>query len=175
MHFCPNLWAPKNTSWLVIHPEIAPGEGRLTSEFFTVGLLKKKVYLGGMSILSILLSLEPGCQRRHHVSRDSLPPMCVSLSQTDNPLSNFILLRKDIILQVLLDLRDPCIETNLRRLTLCTEDRGRTHNEYDRWCPPTGGTSGFVSAGCPRHPVWLTGLLGEACKPPVPLQAQTHM
>jgi hypothetical protein len=39
------------------------GQARLTSEFFTVGLTKKKVYLSGMSILSIILSIEPGCHR----------------------------------------------------------------------------------------------------------------
>jgi hypothetical protein len=33
----------------------------LTSEFFSVGLPEKKVYLDGMNILSILLSLKPGC------------------------------------------------------------------------------------------------------------------
>jgi hypothetical protein len=33
----------------------------LNSKFFSVRLSKKKVYLGGMSILSILLSLESGC------------------------------------------------------------------------------------------------------------------
>jgi hypothetical protein len=48
---------------LVTHPKIAPGQARLTSKFFAGGLQKKKVYLGGMSILSILLSLEPGCHR----------------------------------------------------------------------------------------------------------------
>jgi hypothetical protein len=30
-------------------------------ELFTIGLPKKNVYLDGMSILSILLGLEPGC------------------------------------------------------------------------------------------------------------------
>jgi hypothetical protein len=49
------------TSRLVTHPEIALNQARLTSEFIAVELSEKKVYLGGMSILSILLSLEPGC------------------------------------------------------------------------------------------------------------------
>jgi hypothetical protein len=49
------------TSQLVTHPEIAPGQACLTLEFFAGGLLEKKVYLDVMSILSILLSLEPGC------------------------------------------------------------------------------------------------------------------
>jgi hypothetical protein len=45
------------------HPKIAPGQARLTPEFFAAELPEKKVYLGGMSILSILLSLELGCHR----------------------------------------------------------------------------------------------------------------
>jgi hypothetical protein len=61
VHFCPHLCTPEKTSRSVIHPEIASGQARLTPEFFARGLLKKKVYLGGMSILSILLSLELGC------------------------------------------------------------------------------------------------------------------
>jgi hypothetical protein len=35
----------------------------LNPEFFSVGLLEKKIYLDGMSILSIILSLEPGYHR----------------------------------------------------------------------------------------------------------------
>jgi hypothetical protein len=42
----------------VTHTKIAPSQARLTPEFFSVGLPKKKVYLDGMSIPSILLSLE---------------------------------------------------------------------------------------------------------------------
>jgi hypothetical protein len=37
---------------LVTHPEIAPTQAYLTSEFFSVELTEKKVYLGGMSVLS---------------------------------------------------------------------------------------------------------------------------
>jgi hypothetical protein len=33
----------------------------LNPEFFAGELPEKKIYLGSMSILSILLSLEPGC------------------------------------------------------------------------------------------------------------------
>jgi hypothetical protein len=61
VHFCPDLCAPGKTSQSVTHPEIAPGHACLTSEFYAVRLSEKKVYLGGMSIQSILLSLEPGC------------------------------------------------------------------------------------------------------------------
>jgi hypothetical protein len=45
----------------VTHPKIALSQARLTPEFFASGLSEKMVYLGGMSILSILLSFEPGC------------------------------------------------------------------------------------------------------------------
>jgi hypothetical protein len=43
---------------MVTHPEISPGQAHLTLEFFAGELLEKKVYLGGMSILSIILTLE---------------------------------------------------------------------------------------------------------------------
>jgi hypothetical protein len=45
------------------HPIIALRQTRLTPEFFTIELLENNVYRGGMSILSILLSLEIGCHR----------------------------------------------------------------------------------------------------------------
>jgi hypothetical protein len=59
VHFYIHLCTPEKTSWSITHPEIAPGQARLTLEFFIVGLLKKNIYLDVMSILSILLSLEP--------------------------------------------------------------------------------------------------------------------
>jgi hypothetical protein len=61
MHFCPHLCILKKTFQSVTHPKIAPDQARLTPEFFAGGLSKKKVYFDGMSILSILLSLESGC------------------------------------------------------------------------------------------------------------------
>jgi hypothetical protein len=60
-HFCPYLCAPGKTFQSVTHPKIALGLTRLTMEFFIVELIEKKVYLGGMSILSILLSLKARC------------------------------------------------------------------------------------------------------------------
>jgi hypothetical protein len=50
----------------------------LTLEFFTVGLMKKKVYHSGISILSILLNLESGCHNPH-------PPLRRSMSPSPNP------------------------------------------------------------------------------------------
>jgi hypothetical protein len=38
---------------------------------------------------------------------------CVSLSQTGNPISGCTVIGEDIIFQVGLNLRDPCIRTNL--------------------------------------------------------------
>jgi hypothetical protein len=61
MQVCPYLCTFGKTSQSVTYPKIAPGQERLTPEFFTGGLSEKKVYLGGMNILSILLSLESGC------------------------------------------------------------------------------------------------------------------
>jgi hypothetical protein len=59
-----SLCAPGNTSRSVTHPEIAPGQARLTPEFFAGGLPKKKLQLGGISMLLILLS-RGGCYRGH--------------------------------------------------------------------------------------------------------------
>jgi hypothetical protein len=51
-----SLCAPGNTSRSVTHPEIAPGQARLTLEFFAGGLPEKKLQLSGISMLLILLS-----------------------------------------------------------------------------------------------------------------------
>jgi hypothetical protein len=55
--------APGKNSQSITHPEIALGHACLNPEFSAVGLPKKKIYLGDISILSIILSLESGC---HH-------------------------------------------------------------------------------------------------------------
>jgi hypothetical protein len=64
VHFCPHLCTPRKTSQSVTHPKIAPDQACLTPEFFAGGLLENKVYLGGTSILSILLSPKSGCHNR---------------------------------------------------------------------------------------------------------------
>jgi hypothetical protein len=61
VYFCSHFCTPEKTSRSVTHPKIAPSQARLTPEFFAGGLPEKKVYFDGMSILSILLSLESGC------------------------------------------------------------------------------------------------------------------
>jgi hypothetical protein len=63
------------------HPEIASGQACLTIEFFAGGLPEKKVYLGGMSILSILLSLESGCHM------EILPTASRVLGPSENPVT----------------------------------------------------------------------------------------
>jgi hypothetical protein len=64
---CPQSCAPEKTSRSVTHPKIDLGQTRLTYRFFRDRLPKNKIYLVGMSILSILLSLGPGY---HMVSGD---------------------------------------------------------------------------------------------------------
>jgi hypothetical protein len=61
VHFYSHLCTPEKTYRSITHSEIASDQARLTPEFFAYGFLEKKVYLGGMSILLILLSLESGC------------------------------------------------------------------------------------------------------------------
>jgi len=51
----------KINSRSVTHPQIAPGQARLTSKFFADRLPEKKLQLVGMSILLILLSPGSGC------------------------------------------------------------------------------------------------------------------
>jgi hypothetical protein len=70
MHFYPHLCTPGKTSRSVTHPIIAPSQTRLNPEFFAGGLPKKKIYLGDMSILSILFSLESGCRRNRFNTSD---------------------------------------------------------------------------------------------------------
>ena len=55
-HFVLTHAHPGITSRSVTHPQIAPGQARLTSEFFGDRLPEKKWQLVGMSILLILLS-----------------------------------------------------------------------------------------------------------------------
>jgi hypothetical protein len=66
VHFCSHLCTFGKTFRSVTHPEIVPGQARLTPEFFIGGLSEKKVYVNGMSILSIILSLELG----YHIDKD---------------------------------------------------------------------------------------------------------
>jgi hypothetical protein len=58
---CLHSCAPNKTSRSVNYPKIALGQARLSQRLFR-GRLSKKMYLVGMSILSILLSLGPGYQ-----------------------------------------------------------------------------------------------------------------
>src|SRR6185312_11541188 len=60
-HFVLTRAHPGRISRSVTHPQISPGQARLTSEFFGDRLLEKRLQLIGMSILLILLSPGPGC------------------------------------------------------------------------------------------------------------------
>ena len=60
---------PERSSRSVTHPEIAPGQARLTLEFFRDWLPEKKLQLVDMSILSILLSPWAGVSHPHPLKR----------------------------------------------------------------------------------------------------------
>jgi len=52
---------------IVTHPQISPGQARLTSEFFGNRLPEKKLQLVDMSILSIILSPWAGVSHAHYL------------------------------------------------------------------------------------------------------------
>ena len=82
---------PGRTSRSVTHPQIAPSQARLTSEFFGDRLPEKKLQLVGMSILLILLSPGPGCHMltplRDRRPRRSIPSQERSLLATSRTSS----------------------------------------------------------------------------------------
>jgi hypothetical protein len=57
----------------------------------------------------------------------------VFLSQTGNPINECTIIGKDVVLQVSLDLCDPCIRTDLSFWILCTGVHGVPHDTYDPW------------------------------------------
>jgi hypothetical protein len=57
----------------------------------------------------------------------------VSLSHTNDPLSGYMLIRKDIVFQVVPDLRDPCIRTGLSIWILRVGVHGVPRDAYDPW------------------------------------------
>ena len=68
-HFVLTRAHPGRSSRSVTHPEIAPGQARLTLEFFRDRLSEKKLQLVDMSILSILLSSWAGVSHPHPLKR----------------------------------------------------------------------------------------------------------
>jgi hypothetical protein len=86
VHFYPHLCTPGKTFQSVTHPEIVPDQARLTPEFFACEFPKKKVYLGGMSILPILLSLESGCHNPPPLRRST--SSLVNLKPGTSPLGH---------------------------------------------------------------------------------------
>ena len=62
-HFVLTRAHPGRTSRSITHPQVAPSQAHLTSKFFSNEVPEKKLQLIDMSILSILLSPEPGSHR----------------------------------------------------------------------------------------------------------------
>jgi hypothetical protein len=60
----------------------------------------------------------------------------VSLSHTGNPISESHVIGKDVIFQVGLDLRDPCIRTSLSFCILHARMHGVSCDAYDPWWAP---------------------------------------
>jgi hypothetical protein len=60
----------------------------------------------------------------------------VSLSQTDNPISESHVVEKDVVFQVGPDLRDLCIGTSLSFWILCARMHGVSRDAYDTWQAP---------------------------------------
>jgi hypothetical protein len=61
---------------------------------------------------------------------------CVSLSHPDYTLSRCLVFRKEIIFQVVPDLRDPCIGTFLRNWAWLPEVFGALEGAHDPWRAP---------------------------------------
>jgi hypothetical protein len=58
----------------------------------------------------------------------------------NDPLSGYMFIRKDVALQVVLDLRDPCIEIGLSIWIMRARVHGVPHDAYDPWrAPPKQG------------------------------------
>jgi hypothetical protein len=60
----------------------------------------------------------------------------VSLSQTGNPISGSHVIGKDVIFQIGLDLRDPCIGTSLSFWILHPGMHRVSRDAYDPWWAP---------------------------------------
>jgi hypothetical protein len=57
----------------------------------------------------------------------------VSLSHTNDPLIEYIFIRKDVVFQVVLDIHDPCIETALSIWIMHGRVHGVPRDAYDLW------------------------------------------
>jgi hypothetical protein len=73
----------------------------------------------------------------------------VSLRQAYYALSRCLVFRKEVVLQVVLDLGDPCIVTSLRNWVRLHEAFGTlegVHNPW--WTPKDGAPSGPIASRC---------------------------
>jgi hypothetical protein len=61
---------------------------------------------------------------------------CVSFSQIGNPINGSHVIGKNVIFQVGLDLRDPCIRTSLSFWILRAGMHGAFRDTYDPWRAP---------------------------------------
>jgi hypothetical protein len=60
----------------------------------------------------------------------------VSLSQSHYALSRCLVFRKEVVFQVVLDLRDPCIKTPLRNWVRLLEVFGTLEGAHNPWWTP---------------------------------------
>jgi hypothetical protein len=60
----------------------------------------------------------------------------VSLSHTNDPLSRYMFIWKDVVFQVVPVLYDPCIKTNLSIWILRARVQGVPRDAYDPWRAP---------------------------------------
>jgi hypothetical protein len=61
---------------------------------------------------------------------------CVSLSHMSDPFNGYMLIRKDVVFQVIPDLHGPCIRTDLGVWILCVGVHGVSRDNYDPWWVP---------------------------------------
>jgi hypothetical protein len=54
----------------------------------------------------------------------------------NDPLNGYMFIRKDVVFQVDLDLRDPCIRINLSIWILCVGVHNVHYDAYDPWWVP---------------------------------------
>jgi hypothetical protein len=91
----------------------------------------------------------------------------------DDLYIGFIFIGKDIVFQVASNLHNPCTTTILSKMALCTgSDEEPIVNMIDGGPIRTIGSELLVT---PQHLMHQVRRLGEADKPPTPLQVQVPM
>jgi hypothetical protein len=96
--------------------------------------------LASMDLYEQLAVVFPGYAR--HLDAVGATPVeipfyqCVSLGHMNDPLSGYMFIRKDVVFQVVPDLRDPCTETSLSIWILCAGIHGVPCDPYNPWRAP---------------------------------------